>query len=648
MVTVFDIDNALLKIGNMVRDDRKLVNGDKIQWIISHDEWKKPLSTKLITITDQLGKEMVDQLARFIEYNNVPLSEVKIEILSVKIPRGKGRLRVTNSNVHRKKCIITIKNDDSICLARSIVTAVANINKQRWTKSQLQDGFNRSRKLQRDEAVKLHEEAGVEINEFGSTLEDIKRFANHLKIQINVVDSDQFNDLIFTSENEHTPQQMIYLYKNKNHFDVITSMTAFLAKDYYCHTCKKSYTKRDCHKCPAKCIACYKYFPNGRKCSGQEIKCDDCNRTFFGKKCFEEHKRDRSSKELGDIVCKKVAKCLECEKTVVGCLKNHVCGYSMCKNCREYCDMNQHLCFMTKKSCKGGKCTDPMLCKKKTCYSCKTRSEAYMFYDFEANQETGEHIVNWVDCEDFDGNINTFETVDEFCKFVFNDKHIGFTFIAHNSKSYDAHFVRNWCIENGVKPYVIYNGMKIMYMEAQGVRFIDSLNFIAAPLSSFPKTFGLTELKKGFFPHYFNKKCNQNYIGPIPSKRHYGYDQMKHSARKEFLKWYQERVAENYVFDFKKELREYCRSDVDILRRSMIKFRKDFITLENIDPLQYITISSVCMTIYRSNYMPQETIGVVREVSQGETYSKMSIAWLDFISKRDGVSIKHALINKWR
>ena len=234
----FSVDDALLKIGNMVRDDRKLVNGDKIQWIISHDEWTKPMSTKFITITDQLEKNMVKELAQFIEYKNVSIEEVKIEIRSVKIPRGKGRLRVTNSNVHRKKCIITIKNDDSICLARSIVTAVANINKQKWTKSQLQDGFNRSRKLQRDEAVKLHEEAGVEINEFGSTLEDIKRFANHLKVQINVVDSDQFNDLIFTSENEHAPQQMIYLYKNNNHFDVITSMTAFLAKDYYCHTCK--------------------------------------------------------------------------------------------------------------------------------------------------------------------------------------------------------------------------------------------------------------------------------------------------------------------------------------------------------------------------------------------------------------------------
>jgi len=50
------------------------------------------------------------------------------------------------------------------------------------------------------------------------------------------------------------------------------------------------------------------------------------------------------------------------------------------------------------------------------------------------------------------------------------------------------------------------------------IRIIHSHNFVASPLSAFPKTFGLYELKKkkGIFPHYFNTNENQNYIGPIP------------------------------------------------------------------------------------------------------------------------------------
>ena len=74
---------------------------------------------------------------------------------------------------------------------------------------------------------------------------------------------------------------------------------------------------------------------------------------------------------------------------------------------------------------------------------------------------------------------------------------------------------------------------------------------------------------------------------------------MSSSNRNAFLKWYATRIEDNYVFDFQKEILEYCRSDVDILRRSMLKFRHDFIELENVNPLlQYVTIASVCMSVY--------------------------------------------------
>jgi len=39
-------------------------------------------------------------------------------------------------------------------------------------------------------------------------------------------------------------------------------------------------------------------------------------------------------------------------------------------------------------------------------------------------------------------------------------------------------------------------------MEAAGVRILDTLNFLPMALSKFPKTFGISEMKKGFFPHF--------------------------------------------------------------------------------------------------------------------------------------------------
>ena len=351
-------------------------------------------------------------------------------------------------------------------------------------------------------------------------------------------------------------------------------------------------------------------------------------------------------------MCDTVKKCNDCSRIITGKYVNsHRCGYSECTNCGKYVGKD-HKCYLKKVKAKGGNCMtgkkEP--CKnndsiKKTdcCYPCRTYTEKYMFYDFEATQNTGTHTVNLSIAQDFDGNEYVHNSIDEFCKYFLNDKYKGYTFIAHNSKGYDSHFVLKWLIDQGIKPYCIYNGAKIMFMEIPklSIRFIDSLNFLQMPLKSFPKTFGMNELKKGYFPHYFNKKCNENYVGPIPSKKHYGYNQMKPDERAKFLKWYDDRVSENYVFDFEKEIVDYCRSDVDILRRSLIKFREDFIQLEDIDPLRYITIASVCMTIYRSNYMPKKTIAIVPEYAKTDNFSKMSIMWLNYMS--NGVNIQHAL-----
>ena len=64
------------------------------------------------------------------------------------------------------------------------------------------------------------------------------------------------------------------------------------------------------------------------------------------------------------------------------------------------------------------------------------------------------------------------------------------------------------------------------------IRFIDSISFTLIPLRDFPKTFGLTDIAKGYFPHKFNADESQDYIGPYPDKSYYGYDEMKKSTEK--------------------------------------------------------------------------------------------------------------------
>jgi hypothetical protein len=77
--------------------------------------------------------------------------------------------------------------------------------------------------------------------------------------------------------------------------------------------------------------------------------------------------------------------------------------------------------------------------------------------------------------------------------------------IAHNAKSYDGVFLLQELINRQIKPDLILQGAKIICMKTGNWKFIDSLMFLPMPLSAMPKSFGLTELKKGYWPFLANK-----------------------------------------------------------------------------------------------------------------------------------------------
>ena len=89
-------------------------------------------------------------------------------------------------------------------------------------------------------------------------------------------------------------------------------------------------------------------------------------------------------------------------------------------------------------------------------------------------------------------------------------------------------------------------------------------------LSKLLQAFGLEELKEGWFPHFFNTQDNQECVGPYPAPIYYGSNFMGNEEREECLAWLKSK--EKCFFDFKKQLLDYCQSDVDILRQACLKF----------------------------------------------------------------------------
>ena len=87
-----------------------------------------------------------------------------------------------------------------------------------------------------------------------------------------------------------------------------------------------------------------------------------------------------------------------------------------------------------------------------------------------------------------------------------------------------------------MKPEVIMNGSKIISLTAYNVRIIDSLSFLNMSLSTFPKTFELHEMAKGWFSFWANNREYQHYIEPYLPLEYYKPESMSPDNREKFLK----------------------------------------------------------------------------------------------------------------
>ena len=222
---------------------------------------------------------------------------------------------------------------------------------------------------------------------------------------------------------------------------------------------------------------------------------------------------------------------------------------------------------------------------------------------------------------------NGHDTKDKFCRWLIHEQHRNAVAIAHNGRAYDVYFIYNYLMGIGISPDpAIFSGSKIMYMYIQklNMKLLDSLNFLPMPLAKLPKSFDLKELKKGFFPHFFNTIENEHAMLPsLPDIKYYDAGSMSKERRKEFMEWYQ--VNKNKPFIFQKEMKEYCISDVDILQKACCRFREPMMeatdTKEHvedihniifktiyeqaIDPFSFLTIASIWMGIFRAKFLPE-------------------------------------------
>lgn len=481
-------------------------------------------------------------------------------------------------------------------------------------------------------AKEMCKEAKVTINSWGCSLDEVKKFQEILPdYQIVIYGGKSKSPVYYDAA--YTGKRTLCIMLHQNHYTAMRNVQGCFGGKYLCPDCHSHATLKSKHKCKYACTQCFAK----PKCSTVEplIACKQCNRSFYGVECFTNHMEPQGDSE--EAVCDSKRKCFKCFSPYE---KDHVCGKKMCRTCEKIVEKLDHKCHMAKYVTKRDVNTQFL----------------NIYFDLETQQNTllnssdstkFKHIPNLcvtqsICCEcDMSRNIsdpchfcgqkreNIFHSencVEQLMDYIAEKeneqktrkvnrkdrtvaKYEYITVFAHNLKGFDGQFILKYIYESDrfPNPGLIMNGTKIIQITLGRVRFIDSINYFQEPLSKLPGLCGF-QGSKGYYPHFFNSPENNEYKGRLPEKKYYGYDQMIVKSREKFDQWY-DSLPSDYVFDNKKELVEYCRMDVEILRKACEIFRHNFWHENGIEPfIDACTIAGACNRVFRSNYLKEDTI----------------------------------------
>ena len=251
-----------------------LAGNDLGRVVIQHDGLHDPIVIPLQP-WDQLNSDVVMGTIEKVLNSNQNLSvdeSMDIAVGTVDLPKGGARKRIIkikgeNNSLQLKKSIVTIENEDQLCLARSIGVSWAKLKRctpeewkevtaHRGKKTNLQlilenqkvpENYyknlrNKKRDEQRQLAVAISQMAGVPMDRPAS-LNDVEAFEEVLGVRVMVVSARLGNKFITSPSSDERPCIYVYLVDD-DHYHAITSITGFFSSVYFCESCLKHYNNK--------------------------------------------------------------------------------------------------------------------------------------------------------------------------------------------------------------------------------------------------------------------------------------------------------------------------------------------------------------------------------------------------------------------
>lgn len=190
--------------------------------------------------------------------------------------------------------------------------------------------------------------------------------------------------------------------------------------------------------------------------------------------------------------------------------------------------------------------------------------------------------------------------------------------------SYDGRFFAKYGIFESIEKDNRIYSMKIMYKK-KVIILKDSFALIPTGLKNFNSMFALgEENEKEIYPYNFITKENIE-SAPVDGVGDTENPKWDNDQKNEFLKKLQDmNLINGNLWDVKKYTLYYCIRDVKILRNGFNKFRKMCRDEINLDPVGFVSLSSMAFYYFKRNAFKNEKLveytGVVREYIRKAVY----------------------------
>lgn len=610
-VLIDELETLFDRILSYVRLDQNLGPNDFMQMVIVSDASELNIWTPLMVHTQLTGSEFLQRIAHALSsYQQLILAGAYVTVKYVRALtiRGGGVGNTASEFTRRKRCIIVCHSN--MCVWEALQLGIA----EHTDPVQFQMLVKRGARRNLDGAKQLRDRCKL-----GDDVckQQLPKIESVLGVCIVLVD---FNGMRIVYGDAKRSGNLICLLlsdsDNTSHVDYVKKdkIGSLWEKARFCKQCMKGYANES-HKCIIKCMACKTSRCNGVSASCWDefkLHCDACNCKYFDEQCMRNHTKKQ---------CQTYTRCVQCAYLYPR-KDRHECNKRVCHNCNQLVLLSQnHQCYH--QVLKSDDLPKP--------------TTKYIFYDYETYLNTAhEHVTAGIVAWDINDVVHKqFFTTGEFVDWLLLKEHKGYTCVAHNSGRYDFHFIKRELLARSIVTSDVSNGNTIFYskIEKHKMRFIDSYKLIPIGLRGFPKAFGLKEMSKGYFPYRFLNDDTRMYVGPMPAVEWFDFDKLRDSERVDALRWYDSvKHTEIRLMDM---CWDYCVSDVILLKEGCMKFRDLFlqITDNEIDPLQYITIASVCMSLFRRFHLTTDTIGIVEGDQHDKRYQEA--LFKDYITKHN-------------